>query len=141
MITRSGGVARAQITCASHAASIASGEPYPTEGASNTSSRDAVCTDSAAAAESRCNLDVRHRQRDVRGDWQAAIPYVTQDLIGFKKGDIFIVDASERAIANAQTDAPGGATELVLEVGPTFPYCGASLRPVGRNLAHKSVHF
>jgi hypothetical protein len=37
---------------------------------------------------------------------KAAIAYVTKDLIGFKAGDILIVDASKRAIRSGQTDAP-----------------------------------
>jgi hypothetical protein len=36
---------------------------------------------------------------------QAAIAYVTQDLIGFRKGDTLICDASKRAIKSGQTDA------------------------------------
>jgi hypothetical protein len=37
---------------------------------------------------------------------KAAIAYVTQDLIGFRDGDVLVVDASERAIRLGQTDAP-----------------------------------
>ena len=36
---------------------------------------------------------------------QAAIAYVTQDLIGLKKGDILIVDASEARMADGATNA------------------------------------
>jgi hypothetical protein len=37
---------------------------------------------------------------------KAAIAYVTKDQIGFQTGDILVVDASHRAIATGQTDAP-----------------------------------
>ena len=37
---------------------------------------------------------------------KAAISYVTQDLIGFRKGDVLIVDASPQAIASGATKAP-----------------------------------
>jgi hypothetical protein len=36
---------------------------------------------------------------------KAAIAYVTKDLIGFRAGDVLVVDASERAIRSGQTDA------------------------------------
>ena len=36
---------------------------------------------------------------------QAAIAYVTQDLINFRDGDTLICDASNRAIRSGQTDA------------------------------------
>lgn len=36
---------------------------------------------------------------------QAAIAYVTQDLIGLKKGDVLVSDASNRAISSGETDA------------------------------------
>lgn len=36
---------------------------------------------------------------------KAAIAYVTQDLIGFRKGDTLIVDASELAVSSGETDA------------------------------------
>ena len=36
---------------------------------------------------------------------KAAIAYVTRDLIGFRKGDVLIVDASTRASASGETDA------------------------------------
>jgi phosphatidylserine/phosphatidylglycerophosphate/cardiolipin synthase-like enzyme len=34
-----------------------------------------------------------------------AIAYVTRDLVGFRKGDVLVVDASARAIQNGETDA------------------------------------
>ena len=37
---------------------------------------------------------------------KAAIAYVTKDHIGFQAGDVLVVDASKRAIASGQTDAP-----------------------------------
>jgi len=37
---------------------------------------------------------------------KAAIAYVTRDQIGFKAGDVLVVDASKKAIASGQTDAP-----------------------------------
>lgn len=37
---------------------------------------------------------------------KVAIAYVTKDLIGFKAGDVLVVDASARAIRSGQTDAP-----------------------------------
>ena len=37
---------------------------------------------------------------------KAAIAYVTQDLIGFRNGDVLVVDASDRAIGCGETDAP-----------------------------------
>jgi len=36
---------------------------------------------------------------------KATIAYVTRDLVGFRKGDVLIVDASARAIASGETDA------------------------------------
>jgi hypothetical protein len=36
---------------------------------------------------------------------KAAIAYVTQDLIGFRKGDTLLVDASTNSIASGETDA------------------------------------
>lgn len=36
---------------------------------------------------------------------RAAIAYVTQDLVGFKSGDVLVVNASEKAIRSGQTDA------------------------------------
>jgi hypothetical protein len=48
---------------------------------------------------------VRGKARDARCR-QAAIAYVTQDLIGFRKGDILIVNASSPAISGGETDAP-----------------------------------
>ena len=36
---------------------------------------------------------------------KAAIAYVTQDLVGFRKSDVLIVDASDNAIACGETDA------------------------------------
>lgn len=36
---------------------------------------------------------------------QVAIAYVTQDLIGFRKGDVLVTDASEAAISAGETDA------------------------------------
>src|SRR5262249_35232122 len=35
-----------------------------------------------------------------------AIAYVTRDLVGFRKGDSLVVDASARAIRNDETGAP-----------------------------------
>jgi len=46
----------------------------------------------------------RRKARDARCR-QAAIAYVTQDLIGFRNGDILIVNASSPAISSGQTDA------------------------------------
>ena len=37
---------------------------------------------------------------------QGAIAYVTRDLVGFQKGNTLVVDASDRAIQNGETDAP-----------------------------------
>jgi hypothetical protein len=37
---------------------------------------------------------------------KAAIAYVTQNFIGLRKADVLVVDASEYAIANGETDAP-----------------------------------
>jgi hypothetical protein len=37
---------------------------------------------------------------------KAAIAYVTGDLVGFRKGDTLVVDASTLAIKNGETDAP-----------------------------------
>jgi hypothetical protein len=37
---------------------------------------------------------------------RGAIAYVTRDLVGFRKGDTLVVDASARAIQNGETDAP-----------------------------------
>jgi len=37
---------------------------------------------------------------------QAAIAYVTRDLVDFRKDDVLVVDASPRAISNGDTDAP-----------------------------------
>jgi hypothetical protein len=37
---------------------------------------------------------------------KAAIAYVTRDLVGFRKGDTLVVDASTLAIKNGETDAP-----------------------------------
>ncbi len=37
---------------------------------------------------------------------KAAIAYVTQDLVGFRKGDVLIVDASRLAISSGETAAP-----------------------------------
>jgi hypothetical protein len=37
---------------------------------------------------------------------RAAIAYVTRDLIGFRKGDVLVVDASERAVGCGETSAP-----------------------------------
>jgi hypothetical protein len=37
---------------------------------------------------------------------KAAIAYVTKDQIGFRTGDILVVDASHRAIASGRTGAP-----------------------------------
>jgi len=36
---------------------------------------------------------------------KAAIAYVTRDLLGFRKGDVLVVNASAGAIANGETDA------------------------------------
>jgi hypothetical protein len=36
---------------------------------------------------------------------KAAIAYVTRDLIGFRKGDVLVMDASRHAIASGETDA------------------------------------
>jgi hypothetical protein len=36
---------------------------------------------------------------------RVAVAYVTQDLIGFKKGDVLVLDATERAIRSGETDA------------------------------------
>src|SRR5258705_872536 len=36
---------------------------------------------------------------------KGAIAYVTRDLVGFRKGDVLVVDASALAIRNGQTDA------------------------------------
>jgi hypothetical protein len=36
---------------------------------------------------------------------KVAIAYVTSDLIGFRKGDVIVLDASTQAIASGQTDA------------------------------------
>jgi hypothetical protein len=47
---------------------------------------------------------VRAKARKARRR-QAAIAYVTQDLIGFRKGDTLMVDASTNAIASGETDA------------------------------------
>jgi hypothetical protein len=48
---------------------------------------------------------VRMKARKARRR-QAAIAYVTQDLLGFRKGDELIVNASSSAIASGETDAP-----------------------------------
>ena len=40
------------------------------------------------------------------GRRKAAIAHVTKDHIGFQAGDVLIVDASKKAIASGQTDAP-----------------------------------
>ena len=48
--------------------------------------------------------DIRVRARKARHR-KVAIAYVTQDLVGFRKGDVLISDASQRAIANGETDA------------------------------------
>jgi hypothetical protein len=37
---------------------------------------------------------------------RGAIAYVTRDLVGFRKGDALVVDASARAIRNGETGAP-----------------------------------
>jgi hypothetical protein len=37
---------------------------------------------------------------------KGAIAYVTRDLVGFRKGDTLVVDASVLAIKNGETDAP-----------------------------------
>ena len=37
---------------------------------------------------------------------KVAIAYVTRDLVGFRKGDTLVVDASTLAIKNGETDAP-----------------------------------
>ena len=37
---------------------------------------------------------------------QVAIAYATRDLVGFRKGDVLVVDASPRAIATGETHAP-----------------------------------
>jgi phosphatidylserine/phosphatidylglycerophosphate/cardiolipin synthase-like enzyme len=37
---------------------------------------------------------------------KAAIAYVTRDLVGFRKGDTLVIDASTLAIKNGETDAP-----------------------------------
>lgn len=36
---------------------------------------------------------------------QAAVAYVTQDLVGFRRGDLLVADASEHAVAAGETDA------------------------------------
>jgi hypothetical protein len=36
---------------------------------------------------------------------KVAIPYVTQDLLGFRKGDLLLVDASPLAVSSGETDA------------------------------------
>jgi hypothetical protein len=36
----------------------------------------------------------------------AAIAYVTRDLVGFRNGDTLVIDASILAIKNGETDAP-----------------------------------
>lgn len=46
----------------------------------------------------RLNAD-RARQR------QGAIAYVTRDLVGFRRGDVLVMDASPYAISNGETDA------------------------------------
>lgn len=48
--------------------------------------------------------EIRKRAR-ASSSRKAAIAYVTRDLIGFKKGDVLILDASVRAVRNAETDA------------------------------------
>jgi phosphatidylserine/phosphatidylglycerophosphate/cardiolipin synthase-like enzyme len=37
---------------------------------------------------------------------KGAIAYVTRDLVGFRKGDTLVVDASVLAVKNGETDAP-----------------------------------
>jgi hypothetical protein len=37
---------------------------------------------------------------------KAAIAYVTRDLVGFRKGDTLVIDASTLATKNGETDAP-----------------------------------
>ena len=37
---------------------------------------------------------------------EVAISYVTRDLVGFRRGDTLVVDASTLAIKNGETDAP-----------------------------------
>lgn len=48
---------------------------------------------------------VRMQARKAR-QRKAAIAYVTRDLVGFRKGDVLVVDASRRAIATGETNAP-----------------------------------
>jgi hypothetical protein len=47
---------------------------------------------------------VRARARKARSR-KAAIAYVTQDLLGFRKGDTLVVDASTNSVASGETDA------------------------------------
>lgn len=49
--------------------------------------------------------EVRKRARTSKSR-KAAIAYATRDLVGFRKGDTLVVDASPLAIRNGETDAP-----------------------------------
>jgi hypothetical protein len=49
--------------------------------------------------------DVRKHARASKSR-RGAIAYVTRDLVGFRKGDTLVVDASARAIQNGETDGP-----------------------------------
>lgn len=49
--------------------------------------------------------ELRKRAQKARSR-KAAIAYVTSDLLGLKRGDTLVVDASHRAIQNGETDAP-----------------------------------
>ena len=49
--------------------------------------------------------EVRRRARTSKSR-KAAIAYATRDLVGFRKGDTLVVDASTLAIRNGETDAP-----------------------------------
>ena len=50
-------------------------------------------------------IEVRKQAR-ASNSRKAAIAYVTRDLVGFRKGDTLVVDASTLAIKNGETDAP-----------------------------------
>jgi hypothetical protein len=49
--------------------------------------------------------EIRKRAR-AASSRKGAIAYVTRDLVGFRKRDTLVVDASGRAIQNGETDAP-----------------------------------
>ena len=48
--------------------------------------------------------EVRKRARTSKSR-KCAIAYATRDLVGFRRGDVLIVDASVLAIRNGETDA------------------------------------